>query len=94
MPTPIPKVGDSIYVDDDDVIHQTYVRGGIGKVSEVYWEFGEAHVRIEESPGASWLWEYLAPLQDRLREEYGCIWAGKYIMRLEADERYAEPDHS
>jgi hypothetical protein len=90
MSIPIPKVGDSIYVDDVDVVHQTYVRGGIGKVSEVYWGFGRVYIRVEELPGASWAWEYLAPLQDGLREEYGSIRAGKYIIRSE-DARSAEP---
>jgi hypothetical protein len=81
---PVPQVGDTIYVDDTDVVHQTYIRGGQAKVSEVSVRDGKVWVAVSEVPGGQWAWaEYLAPMQADLAECYGGILAGKYIMRPE-----------
>jgi hypothetical protein len=78
---PVPRVGDTIYVDDVDVVHQTYVRGGWATVSEVRDQNGETWVSVAEMPGTGWSWQsYLAPMQDDLRECFGGTRAGKYIM--------------
>ena len=78
---PVPKVGDTIYVDNIDVVHQTYIRGGLATVSNVEDRNGAAWVSVAEVPGAYWSWEgYLALMQDDLRECYGSTPAGKYIM--------------
>ena len=88
---PVPRVGDTIYVDDTDVVHQTYISGGLATVSEVSVRDGRAWVCVAEVPGGHWAWaEYLAPMQAVLAECYGGIRAGKYIMRPE-DAQDAEP---
>jgi hypothetical protein len=81
MMLPLPQVGDTIYVDDCDVVHQTYIRGGVATVSEVYFRNGRAWICVAEVLGGRWTWEYLAPMQDNLRQCFGSIRAGKYIMR-------------
>jgi hypothetical protein len=81
MAAAVPRVGDVIYVDDTDVVHQTYLRGGWATVREVRNEQGKHVLWVEEAPGATWTWEYLAPIQEELRAAYGSIRAGKYILR-------------
>jgi hypothetical protein len=80
MMPPVPRVGDAIYVDDTDVVHQTYIRGGLATVSKVEFLEGHAWVSVAEVPGGRWAWEYLAPMQDDLRTCFAGIPAGKYIM--------------
>ena len=77
----VPRIGDVIYVDDTDVVHQTYLRGGRATAREVRSEQGKHVLWVEESPGATWTWEHLAPMQEELREAYGSLRAGKYILR-------------
>jgi hypothetical protein len=81
MSLPVPRVGDTVYVDETDIVHQTYIRGGWATVSKVYFRGERAFVAVEEVGGGHWAWDYLAPMQDDLRECYGDIRAGKYIMR-------------
>jgi hypothetical protein len=85
-----PQVGDTVYVNDADVVHQTYVRGGRATVSAVYLDGGRVWVRVAEMTGDCWAWDYLGPMQNDLRSLYGDIRAGKYIMRPE-DTQDAEP---
>ena len=86
--TSIPNVGDLIYFDDMDVTHGSYIRGGWGKVQEIYRDDrGRAFVSIEECPGATWAWDDLGPKQDYLKSEFGTIQAGKYIMNFRLDDR-------
>ena len=88
---PVPQVGDTIYVDDTDVVHQTYIRGGLATVSEVSVRDGRVWVCVAELPGGHWAWaEYLAPMQTDLAACFGSVRAGKYIMRP-ADAQDAEP---
>lgn len=83
----VPRVGDVIYVDDTDVVHQTYLRGGRATVREVRHEQGKHVLWVEEAPGATWTWEYLAPIQDELRQAYGSLRAGKHVLNpRDADE--------
>ena len=87
---PVPQVGETIYVDDTDVVHQTYIRGGLATVSEVSIRDGRAWVCVAELPGGHWAWEYLAPMQAALAECFGGIRAGKSIVRPD-DAPDAEP---
>jgi hypothetical protein len=70
-----------IYVDDTDVVHQTYLRGGRATVREVRDEQGQHVLWVEEVPGAAWTWEYLAPIQEELRQAYGSLRTGKHVLR-------------
>jgi len=90
MLPPVPQVGDTIFVDDTDVVHQTYIRGGMAVVSALSFENGRAWVCVAESPGGRWAWDYLGPMQAELSQCYGAIQAGKYVMRPE-DAVDAEP---
>jgi hypothetical protein len=72
-----------IYVDDTDVVHQTYLRGGRATIREVRSEQGRLRLWVEEVPGASWTWKYLAPMQEELRDTYGSLRAGKHALRPE-----------
>jgi hypothetical protein len=91
MMQPVPRVGDIIYVDDTDVVHKTYIRGGLATVSEVAVENERVWVCVAEVPGSSWAWKsYLAPMQADLAKRYGGIRAGKYIMGP-LDAQDAEP---
>ena len=66
----VPKVGDSIYVDDGFL-----TVGGLGTVSCVEKTKSGVHfVEVEENPGVSMLWEDeggLGPIQDELRQQFG-----------------------
>src|SRR5262249_43189668 len=89
---PVPRVGDTIYVDDTDVVQQTYIRGGLATVSEVSVHDGRRGVHVGGVAGGEWAWEdYLATMQADLAACYGSIRAGKYIVRPE-DAREAERD--
>lgn len=74
---PVPMVGDDIYVEtnlylshgSDDFI------GGLGRVSKVKEGIsggrGTHYVSVEERPGYSFNWAYLAEKQDTLKREFG-----------------------
>jgi len=69
----IPKVGDQIYIDTslyvthgiDDFI------GGLCEVVDVKIDEHGVFIAVKEEPGAFYAWNYLAPLQERLKKEFG-----------------------
>jgi hypothetical protein len=70
---PVPKVGDSIYVDTslyvthgaDDFI------GGLCEVASVKEEWGTLWVCVKEDPETLYGWPELYKIQDRLKSEFG-----------------------
>ena len=73
---PLPKVGEDIYIEGAMYLSHGIddYNGGLAKVSKVKKGIsgGEDthYVSVEELPGHSWNWEYLAEEQDDLKKEY------------------------
>jgi len=79
----IPKVGDLVYVDSsiylshgvDDFI------GGLCEITSVSNGDGNYGIEVKEDPDVRYSWEYLAELQDKLKEQFG------------ENRGYQRPDH-
>ena len=75
------RVGDVIYVDTELYVShgRDDFRGGLGEVTEVKMDrIGGKQVpfvRVAQEPDTLHSWPYLAPMQKKLREEFGKKWA-------------------
>ena len=68
-----PKPGDKIYVYSSYHISRGRddFHGGLATVKEVTMSRSGPYVKVIENPGVSYNWEYLAELQEKLRERFG-----------------------
>jgi hypothetical protein len=75
------RAGDVIYVDTELYIShgRDDFRGGLGEVTDVKMDRigGKPvpYVRVAQEPDTLHSWPYLAPMQKKLREEFGKKWA-------------------
>ena len=80
MPADAPKVGDNVYVPQTDVVHKTFLEGGLGVVTDTWKESGRLFLSVAELPDASFAWDFLAGQQDALKQRYGESRAGQYML--------------
>ena len=80
MQMPPPQVGDDIYIDQIDVVHKTYLEGGLARITETWEENGRLFLSVAEVPDMSVAWDYLALQQTNLQSRYGASRAGQYML--------------
>lgn len=71
--TPVPKVGEKIYVNSSFSISEGSrdVVGGLATVTEVDRKSGNIFISVKEHPNRDYNWEFLADEQTKLRKEFG-----------------------
>ena len=75
------RIGDVIYVDTELYLShgRDDFRGGLGEITEVRAEIIRGKpvpfVRVAQQPDTLHNWIYLAPMQKKLRAEFGARWA-------------------
>jgi hypothetical protein len=75
------RVGDVVYLDTELYIShgRDDFRGGLGEVTEIKMEMVRGnptpYIRAAQEPDTLHNWTYLAPMQAKLRKEFGRKWA-------------------